>query len=54
MFTITFPEYHFRLKEENAKRLVFDIIRKKYVVTLARAQVFTIGACPIFRTSDRS
>jgi hypothetical protein len=32
MFTIAFPEYNFRLKEENGKRFVFDIIRKKFVV----------------------
>jgi len=31
MFTIDFPAYNFRLKEENGRRYVFDIIRKKMV-----------------------
>jgi len=31
MFTIHFPEFDFKVKTENGKRLIFDIVRKKYV-----------------------
>jgi hypothetical protein len=32
MFTIDFPEFSFKVKTENNKRLIFDVVRKKYVV----------------------
>lgn len=31
MIQINFPEYPFRIKEENGRRYIFDLIRKKYV-----------------------
>lgn len=32
MFTIHFPEFDFKVKTENGKQLIFDNIRKKFVV----------------------
>jgi hypothetical protein len=31
MFTINFPNYNFKLKEDNGKKYVFDIVRKQYI-----------------------
>ena len=32
MFSIVFPEHQFKYRQQNGQQLIFDLIRKKYVV----------------------